>query len=97
MPVPMTRMALVKMAMGMAEKMMTHLFRGEMLMKKAYATARARRETSDRMPLQASATSRVVAGNMMMFPSRSTVIPIIFMNQTEAFVTKSFKGKARAS
>src|SRR5210317_950626 len=88
---------LVTMATGTAEMMRIVRFTAVFWERKASATARVTSDINERSPLQASATSSTVCGNMMILPSLTTGMLRILSTVTEALVTSSFKGKAMAS
>src|SRR5712691_11522122 len=55
--------------------------------------ARVTRESRERMPLQASATSRAMSGSMMMFPSRRTGTPARGNTKAASLEARICKGK----
>ena len=69
---PVTRAALAAMAIGTVASAMTVRIQGRGSVKYPYRMPSVSRETSERMPLQASATSRLVSASTITLPSRST-------------------------
>ena len=56
-------------------------------------TASVARDISERMPLQASATSKTLPGRMITLPSRNTGTPIQGRMVLAAFAANSWRGK----
>ena len=71
-----SRITLVNMAIGTAEKNKTHFFHLDKLIIKVKAALSAKRDVNDRSPEQASATSNVVLARWRIFPSLNILIPI---------------------
>ena len=65
-------------------------------MKYPYTAPSASSACSDRIPLHASATSRVVDASVITFPSRSTGIPAACMQNVAVCAAKSCSGNATA-
>ena len=83
-------------AIGIADKNNIHFFHKLWLVIKANKAPRASKVTMERIPEQASTTSKDASGKKIILPSRRTVIPIICITVTAIFEANNLREKANS-
>src|SRR5215469_2734819 len=92
-PVPTIRKPLAMTAMGMAAMARSTRMRTRFSSRYPYMIASVVSVIRERIPLQASATSKGIAGRLMMLPSRNTGTPRKGKNHAETLDARICKGK----